>query len=113
MPSPIFKMMTNNTDTLYSDRLVHHRVEDHLKLLKDTATTKILDDYQRHRFENDFFNLLSLLGVPSYAYYATMRINDLTHPNQYLVGVEEILLPNLENLRWVHDIHHLYKRYSA
>lgn len=111
MTSPIFNMMSNNIDPLYTQGRIRHRVEDQLPKLTAGARVHTLKDHERHRYEYDLYNLLSVLRIPPSAYYATMRINGWTHPEQFSVDTVELLIPDLDDLRWLHDVHQLYQRY--
>lgn len=113
MSSPVMDLMTNNVDDLYSQPGIRHRVEDHLRRLKSSSKVVQLDDQSRHRYEYDLFNLLNKLGYPNSAHYAILRINGYTHPQQFRVTDEQLLIPDQDDLKWLHDMHRIYKRYGA
>ena len=113
MASPVMDIMTNNIDELYSQLQVRHRVEDHLTRLISTGVTVQVDEQSRHRYEYDFYNLLTMLGYTNNAHYAILRMNGFTNPNQYRVTDEYLIVPDQDDLRWLHDIHRIYKRYGS
>lgn len=113
MAQSVMELMTNNTDSLYDQPLLRHRVEDHLTRLRQGAQVAELTEQQRWRYENDLYNLLYELGYPRSAYYAILRLNGMTHPGQLTVERSMLLIPNHEELRWLHDLHEMYRRYNA
>jgi hypothetical protein len=72
----------------------------------------VLEDHVRNRYEHDFYNLLHVLGYPNHSHYAILRLNNYSHPQQYTVDRAALLIPNESDLRWLHDVHRLYRRYG-
>lgn len=112
MASPVFSMMTNNIDDLYTQGRIRHRIEDHLARLIAGSTIVPLEDHHRNRYEYDFYNLLQVLGYPNSSHYAILRVNDYTHPHQFTVDREALIIPEQDDIRWLHDIHRLYQKYG-
>ena len=114
MVSPVFSLTTNASDPVYNDENIRHVIEDQLPMLKrDEGTTTItVEDHLRHRFEHDFYNLLSELNVPRSAYYATLRLNGYTHPQQYTVDHETLRVPSETAIQRLHRLHKTYNAYN-
>lgn len=110
MTSPVMSMVTNGTDPLYNNELLRHRVEDHLDRLSrgEGAVEHVLEEQQRWRYENDLYNLLAVLGIPAYAYYATLRLNGLTHPQAFTHEMHTLLVPDEALLSRLHRLHLAY-----
>ena len=111
MTAPVLSLLTNKTDPLYNDEKIRHVIDDLLVLKNDPdLVTMTLEDHQRHRFEHDFYNLLHELGILRSSYYATLRLNGYTHPQQFTVDKEVIKVPSEVS---VERLHRLYKTYKA
>lgn len=110
MVAPVMRTATVSLPEIYQHNELYHWVEDHLTALQSSANTsrEVLEDKDTYRYEADFYNLLKSLGVPEELWYATLRVNGFTNPDQYTEDHRVLLLPSEDD---VARIHRLFKTY--
>lgn len=81
-------------------------IEDHLGVIANEAFTyHEVTPVDAYRFNGNFYGLLSVIGVPFELYWVTLRLNQMTHPNQYRESVKAIKLPDEDYIYSLLSIH--------
>lgn len=96
---------------IYDEEGMRQLIEDHVEKLRTSSNTEalVLEEYQRHRFEGDFLNLMQELRVPVHMHYAVMRVNGLTHPQEFSVDHEVLLMPQEAEVSTIQRLYTTYR----
>lgn len=91
------ELMIAPADIAYYDAGFRTVLEDHLSYFRTHPTTTIqtlqASDVFVHEF--DFYGLLRKMGIPPELHYVTMRLANLTSPNDSFKHLEMLLVPDL------------------
>lgn len=76
--------MTSDGASIYYDIKFRNIIEDHLTFLKNSSdlTNISIDPSMAYKYEGDLFGLLSYYKIPFEHHWITMRLNNMTNPNQ-------------------------------
>lgn len=101
------KMVSAGADLYYSEAW-KLTIESHLNYLKElsAANVQTILPADAYKYEADLFGLLLKLKVEPRYHWIVMRLNDMTSPNQMRVDRTFLLMPDLqvvERLRQVHQ----------
>lgn len=81
-------------------------IEDSLYVLKTKKKeVRAVEPYLTHKYKSDFYGLLTELKVPVPLHYATLRINDMKNPNEYLGDENFIYIVNESYLNALFKMH--------
>lgn len=100
-------LMVQSGASIYYDDGFRNVLEDHMTVLRNDATTRVIDiDAGRaYKYESDLYGLLQLYNVPTHLHWLVMRMNRLTSPMDYPATMYALLIPDpavIERLRQSH-----------
>ncbi len=83
-----------NTQIAFEDGF-RNMLEDHIPvlLLATGTTTQTVDPATAYQFNNDFYGLITTLGVVWYMQWITMRMNGYTDPSEYRSDNLSVIIP--------------------
>ena len=69
-------------------------METHVEYLKNHSTTDslVVQPNLAYKYENSFYDLLSVLEVSREQHWITMRVNGMTSPTEYTADMTELLI---------------------
>ena len=103
----ISNLMINDGASVYYDIKFRNIIEDHLTFLKNSneITEISIEPSMAYKYEGDLFGLLFHYKLTFEYHWITMRLNNMTNPNQLRNTVTSLLIPNrtiLERLKNVY-----------
>lgn len=87
-------------------------IEDNLAILRNSPYTQSLSlkPYHASLYKNQLYSLLTEYKIPVYLHWIMMRLNGMSHPNEY-EGVEILYIPDF---KMVENLLNTYRsRYKA
>lgn len=89
-------LMLNDGPTIYYDEDFRNVMEDHMTLLRTSATTQVIavDPGKAYKYEFDLWGFLTEYNVPVELHWIAMRMNQMTSPMDFGPAVETMLIPD-------------------
>lgn len=89
-------------------------LEDHLFYIKENVRTVAnIEPMTAWRWQSDFYSLLLHMQVPVYLHWVTMRVNDMTNPNEYSPDQLQIRIVDegiIEDIRATYKTHQVRRK---
>lgn len=100
MTLSILSLMSNDGPAVYYTDKLRVTLESHMSYLRNHPSTGIrqVKPHLAHKFEYDFYGLLTAMEYPRHYHYAIMRMNDLDSPQAYRESMLNILVPDTQVL---------------
>lgn len=76
-------------------------LESHLFYIRqreDTIPVQI-EEYDRYKYEGDFFGLLQTKSVPEEFHWVILRVNDMSSPSELTMDTSMFYFPDLQHIR--------------
>jgi hypothetical protein len=104
---PIDSLMTDSGPAIYYDTTFMNVLEDFMTYLRTHPTTNIVDIDQMlaYKYEFDFFGLLAQYGIPPNLHWVTLRMNNMTSPNDFAKKAIVLLVPNASTIEAIRQSH--------
>ena len=79
----------------------------HYTYLRNLATNRIrtVTSFQETKYRGDFYGLLTDMQIPRQFFYIILRLNDLASPDDFDVGMQNILVPDTSIIEMIRNIH--------
>ena len=96
MTMTIHKQMVDEGPALFYNPSFRATLETHLSLLREHKDTDFLtiESYPAHKYEYDFYGLLSFYKVEPKYHWLILRMNEMTSPPEYTSDITAILIPS-------------------
>ena len=110
----IDNLMLPDGDAVYYTEDFRHVLEDHMPYLRTLQTTKVapVNPEYAYVYRNDLFSFLTLINIPAYLQWTTMRMNGWMSPSDFTQDTEAIMLPDPGTVQQIKSMHTAGNRIS-
>lgn len=97
---------------IFYDPTFRNVLEDHMSFLRADSRTKQLniEPEQAYRFEGDLFGLLAYYKLPAYMHWVTMRMNQMSSPQDAGRDITLLVFPDERTLSQIRQSHMTTRR---
>ena len=96
MAMSITNLMSSDGPSVYYTDSLRVTLESHMTYLREHPNTVMREVQPQlaHKYEYDFYGLLTAMGYPRHLHYVIMRMNDLDSPQAFRETTYAILVPD-------------------
>ncbi len=106
-------LLEEQATSLYYDPGFMTFIDDHLPTLRRSTSTRVVEvePSQALKYRGDLFGLLDELGIPPYAKYTIMKMNDYKSPTEIKEALlNTLMIPDVMELR---KLFNLWRAHNA
>ena len=99
------EVTSEQVNNLIDDEFINDEIrvilENHLPRLKELAKENVIPvtPAEAYKYDYDYYNLLRYKNVDYRLHWLTMRCNDRIDPNASCIGVKEIRVPPMDEVK--------------